>query len=229
MARFPSPGKCKTRLIPRLGAEGACAFALAALSDLLHLYASLWLRKTLLYTPESAREEIEDFLRREQLQDAWGIYPQVTTPDLGGRLRGALGYVKGLSQDQESASLQTGSVTFIGMDCFDLDTARIQRSAALVMSTKAHILPARDGGYVLLSVPVNCQDAIFDRITWSSSQTCAAQIKRLVETGLECEIGEVLDDVDEPEDLDRLCSRRADKLTNYPRTMKFLEAAMSDH
>lgn len=171
MARFPSPGKCKTRLIPRLGAEGACAFALAALSDLLHLYASLWLRKTLLYTPESAREEIEEFLRREQLQDAWGIYPQVTTPDLGGRLRGALGYVKGLSQDQESASLQTGSVTFIGMDCFDLDTARIQRSAALVTPTKAHVLPARDGGYVLLSVPVNCQDAIFDRIPWSSSST----------------------------------------------------------
>lgn len=82
---------------------------------------------------------------------------------------------------------------------------------------------------MLLSVPVNCQDAIFDRIPWSSSQTCAAQVERLVETGLKCEVGETLYDVDEPEDLDVLWSGRLDKLMSYPRSMKFLEAVMSDY
>lgn len=226
VARFPSPGKCKTRLIPRLGAEGACAFALAALSDLLHLYASLSLQKTLIYTPESAREEIEEFLRRAGLQGSWNIHPQIASPDLGGRLRGALEYAQGLCKDQDG-NLQAGSVTFIGMDCFDLDPARIEQSATLATLSKARILPARDGGYVLLSVPSSCQNTIFDRIPWSSSQTCAAQIERLVETGLECDVGETLDDVDEPEDLDRLWQARGDKLTAYPRITKFLGAVMS--
>lgn len=226
MARFPSPGKCKTRLIPKLGAEGACAFALAALSDLLHLYASLPLRKTFVYTPEPAREDIKEFLRREGLQHSWNIHPQAPSPDLGGRLRGALEYAQGLFR-QPDEDLQHGSVTFIGMDCFDLEPAHIQQSAAIVTPMKAHILPAQDGGYVLLSVPTNCQDTVFDRITWSSSQTCAMQIERVVETGLECEVGETQDDVDEPEDLDRLWHSREDKLTNYPRSMKFLDAAMS--
>lgn len=225
VARFPSPGKCKTRLIPKLGTEGACAFAFAALSDLLHLYASLSLQKTFLYTPESARGDIEGFLRREELHRSWNIRPQISSPDLGGRLRGALEYAQNLYKDQDG-NVRTASVTFIGMDCFDLNPARIEQSVAIATPTKAHVLPARDGGYVLLSVPSNCQNTIFDRIPWSSSQTCAAQIERLVESGLECELGETLDDIDEPEDLDRLWQMREQKLTNYPRTMKFLDTAM---
>ncbi|KAK9236454.1 nucleotide-diphospho-sugar transferase [Lipomyces kononenkoae] len=223
VARFPSPGTCKTRLIPRLGEEGACAFSLAALTDMLHLFATIPVHKTLLYTPITAGPAVASFLETESLQSSWEIQPQVPAADLGRRLRAALEHVQGLTPNNEWSS---GSVTFVGMDCFDLCSSRIQQSMSLVFPTQAHMLPARDGGYVLLTVPLGSNGTVFDRIAWSCDRTASLQIIRLAEAGVSCLLGEMLDDVDNPEDLERLWKARKHKLNQYPRTIKYLETVM---
>jgi hypothetical protein len=223
VAKFPSPGTCKTRLIPHLGEDGACAFSLAALCDILHLFKTLPVRKTLFYTPSTARSAVAGLLDRESLQSSWEFQAQVPAPNLGSRLRAALEHLQTLSHTAQGL---VGSVTFIGMDCFMLSPSRVQQSMSLVSPTTAHMLPAHDGGYVLLTVPLSCSGSVFDRIPWSCDRTGKVQVTRLAETGLSCVLGEVLDDVDNPEDLERLWDAREHELLLYPRTMRYLQTVM---
>ncbi|THC92735.1 hypothetical protein EYZ11_007783 [Aspergillus tanneri] len=199
-ARFPSPGKCKTRLIPRLGKEGASSFALAALTDLMHLFKKAACHKTLFYTPAAARWEVSAFLQHESLVSSWDIHPQPDAPDLGARLHDALEHLKRHTAIDAGAIVP---VTFLGMDCFELTVATVQDSMDRVSSNPdtAHIIPARDGGYVLLTVPLHCD-------------------------GHTAFVSEALPDVDEPGDLEGLWETRKQKREVYPSTFGCLETVM---
>lgn len=231
-ARFPYPGQCKTRLIPRLGVDGACSFARAALVDILHHFAGLLCaRKTLFFTPVTAMPHILQLLEEESLLSLWGLQPQVDSPNLGDRLFKGFEHIKSLEDDVLLADEITSksTVTFIGMDCFDLTCATVEDSMSLVSSTpdKAHMIPAVDGGYTLLTIPLNCDsNTIFDSIPWSCSQTGYVQRKRLEETGLTCLMDEPRFDVDEPNDLERLWESRHGKHDAYPRVFEYLERVM---
>ncbi|EER27043.1 hypothetical protein CPC735_023790 [Coccidioides posadasii C735 delta SOWgp] len=229
-ARLPSPGKCKTRLIPRLGAEGASTFAQAALIDILHLFSTnpSACQKTFFYTPTTAHEEILHLLRQESLDSSWSIHPQPDHPDLGARLSDALIHLRNRLKTTV-ASLAEQSVTFIGMDCFDLTPTLVESSMACISSTPkvAHMYPARDGGYALLTVPLGCDaERVFRNIPWSCERTGAVQIERLREAGLSCVVGEVLGDVDDPADLEELWMKRDGRKREYPRTIAYLESNM---
>lgn len=241
LARFPSPGQGKTRLIRRLGPEGACSFARAALTDLLHLLATTTsCHRILFYTPDSARPDVLQFLDREQLRSAWDVCPQTQTPDLGGRLCAALEHVRGTNADDAGgggAVTATPVITFIGMDCFELTGPMVQDSMVRVSvstsaspgTASAHLLPASDGGYVLLTVPLDCDGSrIFERIPWSCGRTGRVQVQRLEEAGLSCVVGgEALPDVDEPGDLDGLWEGRKAKWESFPRAFGYLETVMN--
>ncbi|RMJ23143.1 hypothetical protein PHISP_05987 [Aspergillus sp. HF37] len=231
IARFPSPGQGKTRLIPRLGLDGACSFARAALTDLLHLLSRApSCHRTLFYTPESARADILQLLEQESIRSLWDIHPQAQTPDIGGRLHAALEHARTVDSGTLLAPTPpTPAITFIGMDCFELTTSIVQGSMARVSTPPrtAHMLPACDGGYVLLTIPLDCDGRrVFGQIPWSSSRTGCVQVQRLEEAGLSCVVGEALPDVDEPGDLDMLWESRQAKWASFPRTMGFLETVM---
>ncbi|GAB7359200.1 hypothetical protein MBLNU230_g5267t1 [Neophaeotheca triangularis] len=237
LARAPTPGRSKTRLNPRLGPDGACTFAKAALTDLLHLTGTLpSCRRILFYTPATARPELQALLKSESLNDSWELQCQSETPDLGGRLSGALDFIQNShrSPTQSTAgvvSVSRPSVTFIGMDCFDLTPGTF--STAMHWPSTHHgnafMIPAYDGGYVLLTVPLDCSgEAIFSQISWSSDQTGQMQVQRLMDAGLTCDVAQALPDVDEPADLDGLWKTREDKQTPFPRTMAYLSTVMSE-
>lgn len=120
------------------------------------------------------------------------------------------------------------SVTFIGMDCFDLTVERVRNAAEGAAEGVAQILPARDGGYVLLSVPASCQPDIFDGVPWSCDKTCDAQIANIKANGVDVVVGQTLGDVDEPSDLDELIKSRH-KLQDFPRTLQVLETLILDN
>lgn len=231
-ARFPYPGRCKTRLIPRLGEDGACSFARAALVDILHQFAGLVCsRKTVFFTPATARPDILQLLEEESLLSLWDIQPQVDSPNLGDRLFKGFEHIKSLADDVWLAGQITPkpTATFIGMDCFDLTCATVEDSMSLVSSTqnRAHMIPADDGGYTLLTIPLTCDSrTIFDNVPWSCSQTGYVQRKRLEEVGLSCMMDEPRFDVDEPNDLERLWELRHEKHDAYPRVFGYLETAM---
>lgn len=228
MARFPSPGQGKTRLIPRLGINGACSFARSALLDQLHLLAkTTTCRRTLFYTPESARTEILELLEHEALSSSWGICLQAQTPDLGGRLCAAVDHVRANFAGTPNDAEQT--ITFIGMDCFDLVGSVVEESMAAVSANPntAFMIPACDGGYVLLTVPLDCDaKRVFSDIAWSTDETGHMQMERLAEAGLSCNVGETLPDVDEPADLDSLWQALRAKQKVFPRTFDFLAGVM---
>lgn len=232
IARFPSPGQGKTRLIPRLGLDGACSFARAALTDLLHLLSTTpSCHRTLFYTPDSARADILQLLEQESLRSLWAIHPQAQAPDIGGRLHAALEHARTVDAGAgaPAPTPSTPVITFIGMDCFELTTSIVHESMARVSTSPrtAHMLPACDGGYVLLTIPLDCDTRrVFRRIPWSSSWTGSVQAQRLEEAGLSCVVGEALPDIDEPGDLDALWQSRQAKWTSFPRTLGFLETVM---
>lgn len=231
-ARFPYPGRCKTRLIPRLGEDGACLFARAALVDILHHFAEMvCCRKTLFFTPETARPDLLQLLEEESLLSLWDLEPQVDSPNLGDRLFKGLEHIQSLYDDVWLAgpTARTPTATFIGMDCFDLTRATVEDSMCLVSSTqnRAHMIPADDGGYTLLTIPLPCDSrAIFDNVPWSCSQTSHIQGRRLEDAGLSCMIDEPRFDVDEPKDLERLWELRHGKRDAYPRVFGYLETVM---
>jgi glycosyltransferase A (GT-A) superfamily protein (DUF2064 family) len=220
LAKFPSIGTAKTRLIPRLGPSGSSSFALAALTDTLHHFSSLPAHKTLFYTPPTARPALLSLLDAESLI-SWHIQPQSGT-DLGSRIAAALDQTRSSLATDEKGNANA-SVAFIGMDCFELRVNHVERSFAVADTGLPFMLPATDGGYVLLTVPSTCPATVFDGIPWSCERTARVQIGRLEEARLECVVGEVLDDVDEPADLDRLWMGRGTKILTHPRTMRFLE------
>lgn len=227
LTRAPEPGRSKTRLIPRLEAQGACAFASAALLDTLHLLREVpSCRRVLFYTPRTAGPDLHHLLEREDLAQSWELQPQPDAADLGGRLQAALEHMQ-----TASSSSATATATFIGMDCLDLTPGLVQASMERVQESHraAHMIPAHDGGYVLLSVPLACDSGrLFSEITWSTERTGEMQRLRLGEAGLVCEVGGALADVDEPEDLERLGKTRGDWGARFPRTLEYLETVMVD-
>jgi glycosyltransferase A (GT-A) superfamily protein (DUF2064 family) len=235
-AKFPSPGSCKTRLIPRLGALGASDFALAALIDTLHLFADLRrvVKRTLFYAPVSSRPLVISLLSSQNLTTKWSIQPQSESSttgkdDLGYRLSSAL------SQTYSREGISPGCVTFIGMDCFTLLPMHVEKAIKAATETeKAYMIPAKDGGYVLLCLPTLCPETVFQRIPWSCERTGRVQRDRLDEAGVGCLMGEEMPDIDEVEDLDQLWDElRGNGMTGlmrtHPRTAAFLEAHMTQN
>lgn len=223
-ARYPIPGHSKTRLIPRLGPDGASSFARAGLIDTLHLFSALpCCQRTLFYTPSTAHADIIRLLAEEQLESVWSVEPQTDSTDLGDRLAAAARYLSHCNPRPPTP------IALIGMDCFELTVSMVRDSMDLVSRTRglAHIIPAVDGGYVLLTVPEGCEWAeVFGGIPWSSEYTGQTQVQRIEGAGLRCTVGEMLGDVDEPGDLERLWESRGLKMARFPRTMEFLEGVM---
>jgi len=73
---------------------------------------------------------------------------------------------------------------------------------------KAHLCPANDGGYALLSLPPSAPPSrIFSNVRWSHPLTAVSQLKALTDAGVDVSIGRLMHDVDEAEDVRDLAGR----------------------
>jgi glycosyltransferase A (GT-A) superfamily protein (DUF2064 family) len=109
-------------------------------------------------------------------------------------------------------------VLLIGTDCPALDVAALRAAAAaLEAGDDAVLVPAEDGGYVLVGLarPVA---ALFDRIAWGSDRVMRESRERLRAAGLRWRELAPSWDVDRPEDLARLAASgiMADALQAIP-------------
>jgi uncharacterized protein len=189
-ARAPQPGAVKTRLIPLLGPEGA-----AALNARLVKHTLATVRKAALGAVElhCAPDCDDDFFRFCSNRYRVDLVAQ-TDGDLGARLAAAV-----------SAALAVhGRVLLIGSDCPAL-TARHLRQAnqALLDGAATVLVPAEDGGYVLLGL-TRSDKRLFEGIAWGSDTVLADTRARLRALGWRSHELEPLWDVDRPEDYQRL-------------------------
>ena len=185
-ARFPEPGRAKTRLIPALGSEGAA-----------RLHAEM-VRHTLRRVDEldgMRRASIEVWFAggdAERFQLAFGegrYYPQ-SDGDLGTRMAHAFGT---MLADARAAVI-------VGTDCPAI-TAQIVSDAFDALRGHDLVLgPATDGGYYLIGLRRPIPD-LFDRMPWGTAQVLSETLARAKRLSLAVHLLPPLDDVDEPSDL----------------------------
>ncbi len=162
-ARAPVAGQCKTRLIPRLGARGA-AWVQRRLVE--HALATACAavgasRVTLWGAPDAAH----GFFM--QCRHRYGVrLARQAGGDLGARMRSTLRRAPGL---------------LIGSDAFGLQLPDLLRAAAALAHTDHVLLPAPDGGYVLIGSRRGLPPLA--GVHWSSGLECAQTARRLRRSG----------------------------------------------
>lgn len=188
LAKAPIPGLTKTRLIPYLGADGA-----ATLQDwLLRRTVATALDSnlgpvTLWCAPDTAHPAFVDLAVGGRI-----ALRQQREGNLGERMHQAL-----------AESPMTGGTLVIGTDCPALGPAHLQAAAAALAAYQAVVIPAEDGGYVLIGMRQPSR-RVFAGINWGSAKVMTQTRKRLLETGWQWSELPSLWDVDREEDFERL-------------------------
>eukprot|EP01135_Chromosphaera_perkinsii_P011668 Nk52_evm6s2473 gene=Nk52_evmTU6s2473 len=174
--KYPVKGKVKTRLIPAVGEEQACLLAESFLLDILHKVGRdpllVNIQKYILFTPQQSKGDFEKLLANENLVKHWSLIAQRDgyAVDLGEKLKATLGFVR---------EVKACGAIYIGMDSPHLGNEALIRCAEAVVSGKAFIKGATDGGYVLLGVHQDWNDDCFDNIRWSCKDTYKDQLAGL--------------------------------------------------
>lgn len=181
-AREPAAGKAKTRLIPALGPDGAARLARVMLGHALMQAAGANIGPTELVGdphPETWGQPVAGVARSAQIG-----------ADLGERMDEAVQRILAAGE----------RAVVIGTDCPGLHSARIAEAARALDTHDVAIIPATDGGYVLIGF------ARFDRETfagveWGIGNVLAATLANIDALGWSVWQGEPLADVDDPDDL----------------------------
>jgi rSAM/selenodomain-associated transferase 1 len=180
------PGQVKTRLIPALGAAGACAVHEQLLGKVLQMLEQNRL---------CARELWVDQLPEHPAFASFGGPVHVQQGrNLGARLSHALQQVR----------LRYPQVIFIGTDCPALDIDYLEQALkALQSGTQIVIGPAADGGYVLIGCS-GFYATLFEDIDWGSAEVLFQTLHQAKRQQLNYAILATLSDIDRPEDLQLL-------------------------
>lgn len=193
-ARAPIPGRCKTRLMPLLGARGAAKLQVVLTEHALKTACACAGARVQLWTsPSSGHAAFARWRRRFGL-----VLRRQSTGNLGRRMSRALDRV--LSEGASSAVI-------IGSDCPALSARDLDRAFELLEAQADVVLkPAEDGGFVLLASRRPLAQALRG-VAWSSGRELAQTRRRLLGTGLSVVETQASWDVDRPRDLRR--ARRA--------------------
>ncbi|MEE4538881.1 MAG: TIGR04282 family arsenosugar biosynthesis glycosyltransferase [Erythrobacter sp.] len=178
--RLPVPGKCKTRLIPALGPEGAA-----------DLHRALT-ERTIRVLREAEAPLVVAITGGERTRFAQWLGHDVT-------------FAKQAEGDLTARLLPfvtRAPVILFGADTPDLSTAIVREAIAGLADHRVVIGPAADGGYYLIAMreplPV-----LFTDMPWSTPQVLPETLRRCEALGISPLLLETLADCDRPEDLGR--------------------------
>jgi rSAM/selenodomain-associated transferase 1 len=202
LAKAPIPGLAKTRLIPHLGADGAAALQ----RWLLHRTVTTALAAdigpvSLWCAPEADHPDFAACLEHGPLS----LYRQPDA-DLGERMRLAI-----------AESTAAGGTLVVGTDCPLLTPDHLQQAAAALADHDAVVVPAEDGGYVMIGMQ-EARHQVFSDVAWSTEGVMAQTRQRLASIGWKWAEFAPLWDVDRSEDFERL-------LQCLPETRRFVPVA----
>jgi rSAM/selenodomain-associated transferase 1 len=202
MAKAPVPGRCKTRLMPRLSPAQAAALSAAFLRDVTgNVQAASSdgsVAGFVAYAPAGAAALFDGMLAPGTgllLADGNIDCP----PGVRGFGRCLLHAVQTLLADGQQ------SVCVLNADSPNLPTAYLRQAALALAAPGNRVVlgPAEDGGYYLLGMK-QAHAGLFADIDWSTERVCAQTIARADAMGLELVLLPPWYDVDEPASLDRL-------------------------
>jgi glycosyltransferase A (GT-A) superfamily protein (DUF2064 family) len=231
VSKVPKIGRSKSRLGKSIGNEFAFEFSKACLLDLCE---SLLVHKdtefVILYYPMDEEKELNLLLLNNldlNVRVRWRLEPAsmeapFSCEEINCNLQG-LGIVLSRALEKERHSkcnpLFNRQILFLGMDAPHLESRIISKA---LNEKNGMICPARDGGYVLLSIPlyqVVSSPRIFANIQWSSPLTFATQMISLHKSGLRYVLvhDEIQFDIDEEVDLNELgtISNLSPRIANF--------------
>ena len=191
--RYPEAGRCKTRLIPALGAEGA---------------AQLHRRLTERMVGEAIAVEeaglgtliVHHHGASEEEMVAWlGSHPYVA------QVEGELGWRMAAAFSQTFANGASQALLF-GSDIPDLNAALLRQALQALAEAAVVIGPTFDGGYYLIGIKASAAhhhllELLFTDIAWSTAQVLATTLERLRRQAIPFALLPTLQDIDTPDDL----------------------------
>ncbi len=184
MLKAPRPGEVKTRLAASIG-DAAAAEVYRCLVE--HQAAEIprnW-RVEVHFTPADAEAEMRGWLA-PFLPEQTTFHPQAEG-DLGARLRAALA---------GAATRGAREIVFSGGDCPRLTTERLRAAARLLRTTDFVIIPAVDGGYVLIGL-AGPHAFVFDDIAWSTPAVFEQTRRAIHARGMSLQSFAPMEDVDD--------------------------------
>lgn len=191
--RYPQVGKCKTRLIPKLGAQGALQIHRQLVAHVLkvleHFLASSKSTSLYIYYYSGVQREMRQWLGNGY------TFKQQQGNNLGERMADAL--IHGL--------INNYNCTLIGSDCPGIGTSLLNESLEALRHNNVVLGPSHDGGYYLIGVAANtpletCRQ-LFADIPWGTRQVFSKTLKHAHTLGLNTYILKRLHDIDTAEDL----------------------------
>jgi rSAM/selenodomain-associated transferase 1 len=184
LAKAPIPGLAKTRLIPALGADGAAALQEKLIARAVTNAVKADIGPVTLWVTPDDEHPLFGSLRKQ-----FGVtLARQPDGDLGERMNAAVG---------------SESTLVIGTDCPALTADHLALAAATLMLHDAVVIPATDGGYVLIGLH-KPQQALFTGMTWGTATVMDETRRRMKALALSWRELPALWDVDTPEDLARL-------------------------
>jgi rSAM/selenodomain-associated transferase 1 len=184
LAKAPIPGLAKTRLIPSIGAHAAAVLQERLTERTLSTALAAGLGAIRLWcAPDCAHPSFRDLAARFAI----ALAPQ-PPGGLGARML---------------AAMRPGPALVIGTDCPALTPAHLRDAAHALHENDAVLIPAEDGGYVLIGANA-AQPALFADIAWGTSRVTAQTRARADACGLRLHLMPPLWDVDTEDDLARV-------------------------
>ena len=185
-SKAPRAGFAKTRLIPELGAEGAAKLA----------------RQMLSHTLKEVRAAdigiVELCITPEITHAAWQGIQMPTGIEISTQGEGDLG--ARLARASERVLANDETVLLIGTDCVEMSSTLLREAGQALLEHDATLHCTVDGGYALLGLK-RFSPILFQDIPWSTDAVASTTIARIRQLGWSLHVGQVLHDVDEPQDL----------------------------
>ncbi|HET7153630.1 MAG TPA: TIGR04282 family arsenosugar biosynthesis glycosyltransferase [Candidatus Kapabacteria bacterium] len=186
-ARYPFPGKVKTRLAKTLGDEPATAFYRAcaehAFQECVKLHEGI--TRYVFYSESSERESVMQWAGRGFM------FADQGPGDLGERMRRAFRMV-----------FDSGvrKAVIVGTDVPDISSGSLIEAIRSLDDADTVIGPSRDGGYYLLGMK-KLHDEVFSDIEWSGVNVFTETMKQLEAKRLSVHKMPELADIDTEEDM----------------------------
>ena len=190
LAKAPVPGLAKTRLAPALGLAGAARAQRRFTLDTLHCARAAALGPINLWCAPDAQHR---FFRAVRGQVDTCLAQRVG--DLGARM----GQAFQIHFDKHPYL----PLLLVGTDCPTLAPGHLQQAARALQDHDVVLIPAEDGGYVLIGMRRWVPQAL-QNITWSTNQVLLQTRQQLRVSGASWTELDALWDVDEPADWERL-------------------------
>ena len=185
LAKAPIPGLAKTRLIPAVGAHAAAVLQERLTERAVETAAAADIGPVTLWcSPDIDRASFQDLASRFPI----GLKQQ-PDGDLGGRMLGAI-------------AAHNGPTLVIGTDCPALTAEHLRTAAAALDDADVVLVPAKDGGYVLIGARAS-HPGLFSEIAWGTASVMQETRARITALGLTAIELPALWDVDTEADLAR--------------------------